>query len=55
MIESGAGTGAALDGDEWNATRLVERKAARKRIIDECPSFFINVVLHVLLFPGCFT
>jgi hypothetical protein len=45
MIESGAGTGVALEGEEWKAPRLVKTRAALRRIIERCSSFFIGVVL----------
>jgi hypothetical protein len=47
MIVSGAGTGTALEGEEWNATRLVKTRAALRRMTDKIESFFIGVVLHL--------
>jgi hypothetical protein len=47
MTESGAGTGSALEGEEWKATRLVKTRPALRRIIDRCGSFFIGVILHL--------
>jgi hypothetical protein len=47
MIASGAGTGAALEGEEWKARKLVKTRAAERRIIERCSSFFIGVVLHL--------
>jgi hypothetical protein len=47
MIESGAGTGAALEGEEWKATGLVKTSAAPRRIIERCGSFFIGLILHL--------
>jgi hypothetical protein len=47
MIESGAGTGAALEGEERKATGLVKTSVAPRRIIERCGSFFIGVVLHL--------
>jgi hypothetical protein len=47
MIESGAGTGAALEGEEWKAIRLVKTRAAMRRIIERYSSFFIGVILHM--------
>jgi hypothetical protein len=52
MIESGAGTGAALEGEEWKVTRLVKTRAALRRIIERCGSFFIGVVLHLHSSPN---
>jgi hypothetical protein len=51
MIESGAGTGAALEGEGWKATRLVKTRAAQRRIIERCSSFFIGVILHLYSLP----
>jgi hypothetical protein len=53
MIASGAGTGAACEGEEWKATRLAKTRAALRRIIDSCDIFFIGVVLHLYI-PSTF-
>jgi hypothetical protein len=52
MIESGAGTGAGLEGEEWKATGLVKTSAAPRRIIERCGSFFMGLILHLYSLPA---
>jgi hypothetical protein len=52
MTASGVGTGAAFEGEEWNATKLVKTRAALIMMITRFESFFIGVVLHVYSYPA---
>jgi hypothetical protein len=52
MIVSGAGTGAAFEGEEWNATRLAKTRAALTIMMAGFESFFIGVVLHAYSDPA---
>jgi hypothetical protein len=52
MTASGVETGAAFEGEEWNATRLVKTRAALTIMIAGFESFFIGVVLHVYSYPA---
>jgi hypothetical protein len=52
MIESGAGTGAALEGEAWKAIRPVKAMVALRRIIARWGSLFIGVVLHLHSSPN---
>jgi hypothetical protein len=52
MTVSGVGIGAALEAEEWNATRLAKTRAALRRMRDRSESFFIGVVLHIYSHPA---
>jgi hypothetical protein len=52
MTVAGAGTGAAFEGEEWNATRLVKTRAALTMMIARCESLFIGVVLPAYCYPS---
>jgi hypothetical protein len=52
MTASGVGAGAAFEGEEWKATRLVKTRAALTIMITGFESFFIGVVLHVYSYPA---